>query len=76
MNPIVGLQGDIEDPSSYNCCWFLSNYFDLIIGGNKVGKKGFIVDNHSVGADVKTYFNTVGVGYETLKSDECQEQGC
>ena len=66
MNCIVGLQGDIEGPSSYNGCWVLYNPFDLIIGGNKVGKQGFIVENHLVGAGVKTYFNTVGVGYETM----------
>ena len=66
MNSIVGLQGDIEGPSSYNGFWVLSNSFDLIIGWNKVGKQGFIVDNHSVGAGVKTYVNNVGVGYETM----------
>ena len=63
MNAIVGLYGDIEGPSSYNGCWVFSNSFDLIIGGNKIGKQGFIINNHLVGAGVKTYFNTVGVSY-------------
>ena len=39
----------------------------LSLVGIKVGKQGFIVDNHLVGAGVKTYFNTVGVGYETMR---------